>query len=114
MDFKKIIFAVIILGVAGIIGFVWWRQYQAGTIESRPVVVSDNTGRDATTVENVSAEAAEIIRAIETLKSINLDTEFFRDERFLELIDTSVPISPPSDPQVRRLDLFTPSNEGGN
>jgi len=54
---------------------------------------------------NVSQEARDIVEAIDLLDRVRIDTDFFNDPRFNQLVETPVMIPDPATPQRRVFDL---------
>lgn len=80
------------------------------TSEGQPALASDT---DTAQTDEISQEATKILRAIELFQSLPaLQTDIFQDEKFKNLIDTSVVIDPPRTPARRKLEFVAPTAPG--
>ena len=87
---QTILFGVLILVVAAGVGY-WYMNRPS----SDAVVVEAPTA--AVSVANDDPRVQEILNSINVLEHLNLDTEFFNDERFAALRLTPI-IIPPAQP----------------
>ena len=87
---QTILFGVLILVVAAGVGY-WYmnRPSSAVVVEEAPTT--------AVSIANDNPRVQEILNSINMLEHLNLDTEFFNDERFAALRLTPIVI-PPAQP----------------
>ncbi|MDA1334897.1 MAG: hypothetical protein O2794_02675 [bacterium] len=108
LPMNKIIIGVVILIIIGIVA--WWITTRSGD-DSATIVITDFVSSATVPIANVQlgAEADEIRAAINVLKTINLDTRFLDDKRFIDLRETPLVVPDFIQPQRRILELFKPS-----
>lgn len=102
---KYLLWGVLVLAIGATI-FIWYQYFGGKSVDK---VVVEQAPPPSPTDAVTSQDAKDILAAIEIIKNVTLDTEFFNDKKFADLEEFSVSI-PDVQPRQQSFKLiFTPA-----